>query len=210
VQVGSAVNKLSLLSINYKRQFTPANKYAQQFYSHQVPEKTERIRHLYKYIGWILILVSSLTLVCLPRFNRNDFLLQKYVGSESIDAEQYILLTQYFQGQDVEAKLDAPFTYRPLVPFIASLLPLNAKTAINIINLFSLIIAVIFLFKLLQILGINFRLNIIGCCLFIFSFPVFYYGTIQYLDPVLVSFVMAGSYCIFRNNLLALTLIIIF
>ncbi len=160
-------------------------------------------------LGWILLLVISISLVCLPRFNRNDFLVSALVGSGPSDADQYMLLAEYFKGNSTGASLQSPFTYRPLVPYIASLLPCETNTAINIINVLFLIFAVLCLYKMLEIFGLPFKANIFGCCLFIFSFPVFYYGTIQYVDPVLISFIMIGTYCIFSGRFAPLLVVVL-
>jgi hypothetical protein len=72
-----------------------------------------------------------------------------------------------------------------------------------------LIIAVLCLYKMLAILGLPFKATVFGCCLFIFSFPVFYYGTIQYVDPVLISFMMIGTFLIFKDRFAPLLVVVL-
>lgn len=163
---------------------------------------------------WLLFLSCTLILVCLPRFNRQDIGLEGLTRSEKSsrevhnDAEQYVLFTRFFRNQDVKKQLYAPFTYRPLVPFVASFLPCKPMTAINLVNLSALLIALFFLYKILEQLELDFPICIIGCVLFVFSFPTFYYGTVGYVDPVLISLLMISTFCILTEKWIVLTLII--
>ena len=45
--------------------------------------------------------------------------------------------------------------------------------------------------------------------MYVFSFPVFYYGTIGYVDPVLICFLVIGTYMIFTYNWILLFLVFI-
>lgn len=155
---------------------------------------------------WLLLLCGSLVLVCLPRFNRHTIDLSSMTGGRqpsyrvNTDSTQYVLLTRFFRNQAVEEELQSPYTYRPVVPFLASLLPFEPLTAINLVDLGALLVALLFLYKILDRLELGFSLCMAGCGLFVFSFPTFYYGTIGYVDPVLVAFLMMGLYYILTER----------
>lgn len=89
-----------------------------------------------------------------------------------------------------------PFTYRPLVPWLASLLPFSPITGINFLNQLFLIVGLIFLYGILSQLGFKPGLRLLGCSLYVFSFPTFYYGTIGYVDPVAIGILTAGTWLI--------------
>jgi hypothetical protein len=165
-----------------------------------------------KTVVWLLILSCLLVLITLPRFNRHDTGLQSITteGTGKLgDSAHYTAITLYFRGEQSADYLIPPFTYRPLIPFLASLLPFSAMTAINLINLAAMIIALVFLYKILAWFDIEFTLRIIGCGLFVVSFPTFYYATIGYIDPVLICLVTVGLYMILTNNWAVLTGVII-
>ena len=138
-----------------------------------------------------MILSISLILVCLPRFNRVDIGIDhlKTAGIQAkkklVDVRQYINYTNFFKGQSEKFQVKAPFSYRPLLPFVASKLPFNAMTSINIINIVSLLFAMLILFRILNLYDIDFKYCLLGCSLFVFSFPTFYYGAVGMTEPLL-------------------------
>jgi hypothetical protein len=165
-----------------------------------------------KTVIWLLILSCTLVLLSIPRFNRNDkgFKSLTTDGTGKLgDAAQYTAMTQYFRGESTIDDLHTPFTYRPLIPFLAALLPFDAMTAINLINLTALLVTIIFLYLIMVWLGIDFTYSIIGCGIFVVSFPTFYYSAIGYIDPVLICLLTIGLYFIFTNNWIALAGVII-
>ena len=166
-----------------------------------------------KALIWLSILSLVMVLITMPRFDRNDIGIKKITtdGTGKLsDAEKYVAITNYFRGEADQDELHPPFSYRPLVPFIASLLPFKAMTSINIINLVVMVIAIFILYKLLHYLGIDFSTNIIACGLFVFSFPTFYYTTIGFLDPGLIFLLTIGTFFILKNKWIQLLLVISF
>jgi hypothetical protein len=153
-----------------------------------------------------LPLLLLLLLVGLPRFNREDLGLVHLQGHQGAPGDQvrYIDMVLHFRGQPTEHALKAPFVYRPLVPFLASWLPLRADTAINVLNLAALAGALLLLLGLLRRLGLGRPATFLGGLLFVASFPVFYYGTIGYLDPVMVFVLTLGLRFILAGQWLAL------
>lgn len=150
-----------------------------------------------------VILIISLIVIIIPRFNWGEIgPLKSFVGVKPFDVEQYETYTEYFKGdKEKGSEMEGPFAYRPLVPFLASFLPFDALTSINIINLLFLIITLYPLVGLLKLFKLDGNYLLIGELLFVFSFPVFYYGTSGYIDSVLIAFMMTGTYLILNEKL---------
>jgi hypothetical protein len=168
---------------------------------------------LNRQVIWLLVLIIILILLSFPRFNRNDIGIRSLtaggIGSLG-DSADYTAMTLYFRGEKTVNDLRPPYTYRPLVPFLAALLPLkNPMTAINLINLLAMILTTIFMYKNIAWLDLDLNYCIIGCGLFVVSFPTFYYATIGYTDPVLVCLLTIGLYLIFNNSWVLLASVII-
>lgn len=150
-----------------------------------------------------ITLIFCLIIVTLPRFNWGEIgSLKSFVGSKPFDIEQYETYTEYFKGdKEKGSEMEGPFAYRPLVPLLASFLPFDALTSINLVNLLFLIIALYPLAGILKLFKLDGNYILIGELLFIFSFPVFYYGTSGYIDSVLITFIMFGTYLILKEKL---------
>ncbi len=144
---------------------------------------------------WLLVLGVALVLVCVPRFNQRDmFGLASLTGPLS-DQLQYMAMVEHYRGQPRGPDRPlAPFTYRPLVPLLAAPLPFDAMTAINVIDVASLLLALPLLYGFLGTLRLDPRLRLLGVALFVFSFPVFYYGSIGRIDPPSITAIIAGAY----------------
>ncbi len=149
-------------------------------------------------------LVLSLVVIIIPRFNWGDVgPLKPFVGIKPFDIEQYIDYTEFFRGEiDDNSQLEGPFVYRPMTPFLASFLPFDALTSINLVNLFVLLLALIPLIKMLQLLQFKSNYVFIGGILFVYSFPLFYYGTSGYIDSVLIGFIMTAVYLMLSNKII--------
>jgi hypothetical protein len=87
---------------------------------------------------------------------------------------------------------------------IASLLPFDPMTALNVVNLAALLLALFFLYRALTVLEMSVRQRLLGCGLFVFAFPTFYYGTIGFVDPVLIGFLAAATYFLLAKQWMAL------
>jgi len=150
-------------------------------------------------------MLLGLVLVCLPRFDRRDLRIGSFSATPSspvamADAEHYVALIAYLRGDGGAAPLAAPFAYRLVGPLLASLLPFAPMTALNLVNLAALAAATILLDRALRRLGAAEGTIAAGCALFIFSFPTLYYGTVGYVDPVLVCFLCAFVLAISARN----------
>ncbi|MGQ9798938.1 MAG: hypothetical protein ACUVRG_06550, partial [Ignavibacterium sp.] len=161
----------------------------------------------------LLLLIFLMFLIALPRFNWGDLPqpLNKFVGEKPFDVEQYEKYVKYFRGdKNLADELEGPFSYRPLVPLFASLLPLEPLTSINLVNLFFLTLGLIYLIKLQLKLGFNEKEIIIGCLIFIISFPLFYYSTSGYIDASLIGVMMISNYYLMTNRYSLFTLLFTF
>jgi len=150
-----------------------------------------------------VLLFVSLILISIPRFNWRPLPepLNSFVGTKPFDVEQYEKYVEFFRGDKlILNELEGPFSYRPLVPFIASFLPFDALTSINLINLFFLSLGLFFLIKLLKHFNFDERAIFLGGLLYIISFPVFYYTTSGYIDASLVGMISIINYYMFLNK----------
>ncbi|MFQ6008154.1 MAG: hypothetical protein ACE5K8_04305 [Candidatus Zixiibacteriota bacterium] len=161
-------------------------------------------------------MIASLAIVCYPRFDRQDIgpitnFVGKKNGKPSLgDSPNYMKYVDFFRGKEPIAEVHLPFRYRPLAPLLASLLPVeNPMTALNVINLLCLYLALFFLFYFLKNLGFSYWYALTGCFMFSVSFPTFYYGVIGLVDPVLICLCVAGSYFIFKQRWLAFTFVLL-
>lgn len=151
----------------------------------------------------LILLLSLLYLIALPRFNWRDLPqpLNQFVGEKPFDVIQYEKYFEFFRGnKNVANELEGPFSYRPLVPLLASVLPFKPNTSINLINLIFLTVGVIYILKLLRLLGFNENQTIIGALLFILSFPMFYYATSGYIDSSLIGILLVSTYYLFADK----------
>jgi tRNA(Ile)-lysidine synthetase-like protein len=73
-----------------------------------------------------------------------------------------VRLTEFFRGHTPPDSLIAPFCFRPLVPLAASVLPLDAPSAVNVINLLCLMLTVLALDRILGLLGYTVRARVIS------------------------------------------------
>lgn len=153
----------------------------------------------------LIFLILLLIIISLPRFNWRPLPepLNKFVGGKPFDVEQYEKYVEYFRGNtNLVSELEGPFSYRPMVPFLASYLPFDALTSINLINLFFLSIGLLYLYNLLVKFGFQEKSIIINLIIFIVSFPVFYYTTSGYIDASLIGVLLIINYYLFQNQYL--------
>ncbi len=165
----------------------------------------------------VLILLSVfIVIIGSFRFNRNDIGFSNltipnssYDPIKSNDAIRYINMTDYYKGTEDPEILIPPYTTRVLVPFIASKLPFASDTSINIINLVSMIISLFILHYTFVFYKLPDKLINLGCFLYVFSFPTFYYGTVTYVDAVLLLFLFLSFYFILTDRMIFLILALI-
>lgn len=157
------------------------------------------MRELLKYFLLLLLLI----LIALPRFNWRPLPepFNSFVGGKPFDVEQYEKYVEFFRGDySLKDELEAPFSYRPFVPFLASLLPFDALSSINIVNLLLLLFGIIYLIKTLKYLMFAERVVTISVLIFVVSFPVFYYTTSGYIDASLIGIILILNYYLIKRN----------
>ena len=140
----------------------------------------------------IVTTIVLLVLVCLPRFNMWDpgpmrgwtTTSRVVPWGHPIDVEGYVRLVKYFRGEAAAGELIGPFSSRPLGPALAAAIPVEPITALNLVNLASLIVTLWLLDATCGLLGLGSRARWAAALLFVLSFPTFYYGTIGFVDPV--------------------------
>ena len=157
-------------------------------------------------LGLLVLLSLLAAAVTAPRFNRVDWFVGTLTssGKDSTvhlgDARNYVSSVQWIRGKaglygapevSGEDVLRAPYCYRLVVPALAAVLPFSPMTAINTLNLLLVIGAMLLLYRLERLLAITERDALLGCALFVVSFPTFYYSTIGYIDPVVVFVIIA-------------------
>lgn len=130
------------------------------------------------------------------RFNRNDLVIKRPLN----DAAYYIANVQTYRGETPAFRYKGPFNERILVTLVAAALPFEPLTAINLSNILFLLLALFFLYRLLQTYQIHDRQIWLGMYLFVFSFPTFYYSTIGYTDPGVLAMLFVGTYAIFTDK----------
>jgi hypothetical protein len=139
-------------------------------------------------------------LVTMPRFNRNNFIVERPLN----DARYFKAYVEYFRGETPSDYIRPASNWRILVPAVASILPFEPITSINIVNLICLAFSIYLLFKSMLLLKIAEPFCWLGCWIFIFSFPTFYYTTIGYVDPGAMLFTGMAIYFTLTQNLAGL------
>ena len=150
-----------------------------------------------------ILLVCILMILIYPRFNREDrfgidaYTTQGKPATEMLaDAGKYINHVRYFRGEANAEVLREPWAYRPLPIYLASLLPFNPMTSINVVNVLFLIVGLYFLLKTISLMGLTQTSMCFAGFMFTVSFPVFFYTSVAYIDPVLIGFLCVGLYLI--------------
>jgi hypothetical protein len=156
---------------------------------------------------WIAILILAMAVTAAPRFDRHDLGPIKYLTGRTEghvsagDSPYYTNYVEYFRGQSTLDETIIPFRYRPVTPFLASLLPVDsAMTSLNIINLLLLYLGLWCMVKLLLHLGFSFDWAAVGGLLYAASFPVLYYGCTGYVDASAIGLITVGTWLVFTER----------
>jgi hypothetical protein len=147
------------------------------------------------YKNLIITIVLFLAII-LVRFNGN----QSVVKQQPYDTKYFKAYVEYFRGQTPSEPLRPATNWRFLIPLIASKLPFNAITAINLINVLFLGFSLFIFYNIQTLLTIPNRKKWINIWLFICSFPTFYYTTIGYIDASLFLFIALSIYATLKQN----------
>ncbi|MCB0703390.1 MAG: hypothetical protein KDC55_11850 [Ignavibacteriae bacterium] len=174
----------------------------------------------YKHFIFLSVVVLMMSIV---RWNRQDLVIRQYVGADdkklgeklgydvemSLDSYTYVQYVNYYNGEEVESEVTKPYSFRFFIPLIASLLPFDSFTSLNIVCLSTEILGLLFLMKVLALIGFKPRTIFITSFLYSFSFPVFYYGVVGLLDAPAIFLIILGVYLTIRKQLILLLLTMI-
>lgn len=174
----------------------------------------------YKHFIFLSVVVLMMSIV---RWNRQDLVIRQYVGADdkklgeklgydvemSLDSYTYVQYVNYYNGEEVESEVTKPYSFRFFIPLIASLLPFDSFTSLNIVCLSTEILGLLFLMKVLALLGFKPRTIFITSFLYSFSFPVLYYGVVGLLDAPAIFLIILGVYLTIRKQLILLLLTMI-
>ncbi|MCX7879563.1 MAG: hypothetical protein N2517_02775 [Ignavibacteria bacterium] len=157
---------------------------------------------------WISLLVAIVTF---PRFNRQDLFIEQYTSGEiGGDQVHYYKLVEVFKEKKSLDQVKPPYNSRILPSLLASFLPFSPGISLNLINLLCLLVGFCFSYKTLIDLNlVNFNPILISA-VHIVSFPVFYYGTIGFIDSILIAFYMVGIYFLINKKISSLAILIFF
>lgn len=167
-----------------------------------------------KHFYTLLFLEFFLLLILSVRFDREDIGPVKSIASGNKegqvfnDSQSYVKYVEYFRGTATLHEVGVPFVYRPAVPWLASLLPFRPMTAINIVNTIALSGGLVLLFLFFLRRPFPFHFTIIGSLMYVVAFPTFYYGSVGFIDPVLIVLLILGMYCIFHTRWWSLPVLI--
>lgn len=170
-----------------------------------------------------IILSIVVLLMSVVRWNRQDLVIRPYVGADdknlgeklgydvemSLDSYTYVQYVNYYNGENVESEVTKPYSFRFLVPLLASLLPFDSFTSLNIICLSTEILGLLFLMNVLSLIGFKPKTIFITSFLYAFSFPIFYYGVVGLLDAPAIFLIILGIYLTLRKQLILLIIMMI-
>lgn len=138
------------------------------------------------------MLGAACALMCVPGlFGANAWL-------ENSDVDRY---TEMAQGWSVEA----PFRFRPLVPWLASTLAFDAITALRVVSFVSTLGALVCVDRIVAKLGGD---RVRAALLFVCAFPVAAYGASGYIDASVLLVLAAGTWAIVSGAWSALALVV--
>ena len=132
----------------------------------------------------------------LPRFNGN----QMIVKQAPYDAKYFENYVEFFRENPLKTELRPATNWRFLVPLVASYLPFSALTSINLTNCIFLALGLFIFYYALQFLNIPSIKKWQSIWLFLFSFPMFYYSSIAYVDTALFLFIAISIYATFKSK----------
>ena len=147
---------------------------------------------------WVLMI--CVICVATPRFNRNQFFIKRPLA----DMEIHTSMVDYFRTGHINEILlsenSIAANWRPLFPLIASFLPFVPITSMSLLGILSISLSVLLLKLTMMRIGVRTKFIYNTLFLYIFSFPVFYYTTIGYVDPGLILMLTTGIYLIISEK----------
>lgn len=134
----------------------------------------------------LLVFLGILLVLATVRFDRRWSWGGGVEGEVHGDHVKYVQYVEFLRG-DASAPPPPPFRQRVLGPLLAAALPLPPLTSLDVLNLAALVLCLTGLDALLLCLGLSPLRRTAGLALFVVSFPVVFYATIGYVDPLVVT-----------------------
>jgi len=110
------------------------------------------------------------------------------------DSSYYLDMVEFFSGTLSGLELTAPFCYRPMLPLIVALLPLEAEISFAIINLIFLILISWVIFYMSLKRDSNPLVALLTTLVFIVSLLYLFYGAVVLVDPGAIFFLSLAYY----------------
>jgi hypothetical protein len=109
-------------------------------------------------------------------------------------------------GNEVYAGPVAPFIHRPVLPYVASVLPFDAADSFALVNLVLVVAGVWFMVDALAVQGRSTRAQLIGGLLYALSIPVLVFTSSLFIDGGTMALFVFGYWLIVRRLWWALAL----
>ncbi|MFW9845605.1 MAG: hypothetical protein ACFFD6_02570 [Candidatus Thorarchaeota archaeon] len=107
-------------------------------------------------------------------------------GTPTLDGTMYVNMVLAFRGEIGFHTIDAPFTYRPMTPFLASLLPFSPEFSISFLNTLFCVIMVLTIYWTCRELDIDDDSSFKASIAFAISWNILLYGSAVHIDTGLV------------------------
>ncbi len=146
----------------------------------------------------LLVIVLSLTLILVA--SRGFYIYHSDYKIISPDEINYFNLTRFFRGELSFSNCSEPFTYRPITPLLASILPFNPYLSIAIIQTIACLLNVVISYYILTHLNKDRIVKFYSLLAVFFTFPVFYYTATARVDSLGITFISLMTLCIIRNK----------
>jgi hypothetical protein len=165
------------------------------------------LRSRYAYALPFVLLIG----LSIPRFNQTQTIFGtiRTSAEHNADAVSYRSMVRYFRSDALGPEVTAPFGYRVLAPYLASLLPFDEVTALSTINV--LFLSASLAFVLLTVRGRAYpsldayEPAVLAGLLYSLSFPVLWYTTSGFIDAVALCFIAAGFYALVCDRMILFT-----
>lgn len=119
---------------------------------------------------------------------------------EFIDAYYYQQYAYYFQGEIPWQELNPPYSYRPLTPFLSSLLPWTLPFNFAVVNFIFVLLSYVVLYSYLKEFGFKTTGCYLGLLLYAVSFPMQMYMSIPLSDAGGMVLLFLGMYLIKQQS----------
>ena len=158
------------------------------------------------------ISVAIIIILSFPRFAAQDIGFLRGRVNFPPDAIEYADYVEFFRGDVALSEVRAPFVYRPIIPAIASILPISdAQSAVAVLCILCLCLTVPILFSIFSSVDIGRKGSLLGVLIFAMSFPVFFFGPTGILDATTIFGIAIVSLSLLKRKwIIAALLIFVF